>query len=143
MKKLLAVCLTILTLFTCTACQAYTLTDMLPKLIDAKTQLPEITAIHVVRLSDGATVSLTEAAALNEMMLHVDGIQCAREDGEPDDREKLYEIHFVTATDEVLLNVWGTEEFTMGAYTYLAVRGGMDLFYLNNLFTEALVQTEG
>ncbi len=134
-KWLLALC-TLLTL-TLTACQAYTLTDLLPELIARETQLPEITEITVVRLSDSASVTLTEAGALNEMMLHVDGIQCAREDGEPNDREKLYEIHFVTAGETTVLGVWDTEVFTLGEHTYLAVRGGVDLFYLGALFQTA------
>ncbi len=134
MKKLLSLCLAALTLLTFTACQAYTLTDLLPQLIARETQLPEITEITVVRMADGAVVTLTEAGELNEMMLHVDGIQCAREDGEPDDREKLYEIHFVTAAETTVLHVWGNEVFTLGEHTYLAVRGGVDLFYLGALF---------
>ncbi len=134
MKKWLIACLSCLLLFT--GCQAYTLTDLLPALVSMETQLPEITEITVVRLSDDASVTLTEAAALNEMMLHVDGIQCAREDGEPKDRVKLYNIYFTTAVESTELGVWDTEVFTMGAYTYLAVRGGMDMYYLNSLFAE-------
>lgn len=125
-----------------TGCRAYTLTDYLPELIVKETQLPGITSISVKRLSDGAEVILTEAGALNKMMLHVEGIQGSRTE-ESLDRfsEKyppLYEITFTENNMATTLVVCGDEEFYMAGYSWLAVRGGMDLFYLDSLFAEAL-----
>ena len=128
-----------------TGCRAYTLTDYLPQLIVPETQLPGITSIEVKRLSDGASVVLTEAAALNKMMLHVDGIQGVRTE---ETLEKFsaeyppqYEIIFCESDMAITLVVCGDEEFYMAGYSWLAVRGGMDLFYLDSLFAEALENT--
>ena len=128
-----------------TGCRAYTLTDYLPQLIVPETQLPGITSIEVKRLSDGASVVLTEAAALNKMMLHVDGIHGVRTE---ETLEKFsaeyppqYEITFCESDMAITLVVCGDEEFYMAGYSWLAVRGGMDLFYLDSLFTEALENT--
>ena len=132
----------VLALVLLTGCRAYTLTDHLPVLISRETQLPEITAIEVKRLLDGAAVVLTEAGDLNEMMLHVEGIQGSRtEESLEKFSEKYppqYEITFVTSDTATTLVVCGDEEFYLAGYSWLAVRGGMDLFYLDMLFTKAL-----
>ena len=125
-----------------TGCRAYTLTDYLPVLISRETQLPEITSIEVKRLSDDASVVLTEAGDLNKMMLHVEGIQGSRtEESLEKFGEKYppqYEITFVTSDLATTLVICGDEEFYLAGYSWLAVRGGMDLFYLDMLFAEAL-----
>ena len=132
----------VLALVLLTGCRAYTLTDYLPDLISRETQLPEITSIEVKRLSDDASVILTEAGDLNEMMLHVEGIQGSRtEESLEKFSEKYppqYEITFVTSDTATTLVVCGDEEFYLAGYSWLAVRGGMDLFYLDMLFTKAL-----
>lgn len=137
LSRLLPVLFVILTL---TGCRAYTLTDYLPDLIVKETQLPGITSIVVKRLSDGAEVTLTEASKLNEMMLHVEGIQGSRtEESLEKFGEKyppLYEITFIETDKAVTLVVCGDEEFYMAGYSWLAVRGGMDLFYLDSLFAD-------
>jgi len=146
MRRILSrLLLFLLALVLLTGCKAYTLTDYLPALIDRETQLPGITSIEVKRLSDGASVILTDAAALNEMMLHVDGIQGVRTE---ETLEKFagtyppqYEITFCESDMAVTLTVCGDEEFYMAGYSWLAVRGGMDLFYLDALFAEALENT--
>ncbi|MBQ8642954.1 MAG: hypothetical protein IJ480_12145 [Clostridia bacterium] len=123
-----------------TGCKAYTLTDYLPDLIVKETQLPGITSITVKRLSDGAGVTLTEASALNEMMLHVEGIQGSRTEESLETFSETYpaqyEIQFTDASGSVVLTVCGEEEFHMAGYSWLAVRGGMDLFYLDSLFAQ-------
>ena len=123
-----------------TGCRAYTLTDYLPVLISRETQLPQITSIIVKRLDDNAEVILTEAADLNKMMLHVDGIQGVRTE---ETLEKFsaeyppqYEITFCESDMAITLVVCGDEEFYMAGYSWLAVRGGMDLFYLDSLFAD-------
>jgi len=137
LSRLLPVLFVILTL---TGCRAYTLTDYLPDLIVKETQLPGITSIVVKRLSDGAEVTLTEASKLNEMMLHAEGIQGSRtEESLEKFGEKyppLYEITFIETDKAVTLVVCGDEEFYMAGYSWLAVRGGMDLFYLDSLFAD-------
>ncbi len=137
LSRLLPVLFVILTL---TGCRAYTLTDYLPDLIVKETQLPGITSIVVKRLADGAEVTLTEASKLNEMMLHAEGIQGSRtEESLEKFGEKyppLYEITFCEADMATTLTVCGDEEFYMAGYSWLAVRGGMDLFYLDSLFAD-------
>ena len=130
----------LLALVLLTGCKAYTLTDYLPVLISRETQLPQITSIIVKRLDDNAEVILTEAADLNKMMLHVEGIQGSRtEESLETFGEKyppLYEITFIETDKAVTLVVCGDEEFYMAGYSWLAVRGGMDLFYLDSLFAD-------
>ena len=137
LSRLLPILLTLLLLV---GCRAYTLTDYLPDLIVKETQLPGITSIEVKRLSDGAVVILTEAADLNEMMLHVDGIQGARTEETlekfSETSPPLYQIAFCESDMAVTLTVCGDEEFYLGGYSWLAVRGGMDLFYLDALFAD-------
>ena len=76
------------------------------------------------------------------MMLHVEGIQGSRtEESLEKFSEKYppqYEITFVTSDTATTLVVCGDEEFYLAGYSWLAVRGGMDLFYLDMLFTKAL-----
>ena len=141
MKKILSCLLPfLLALLVMTGCRAYTLTDYLPVLISRETQLPQITSIIVKRLDDNAEVILTEAADLNKMMLHVEGIQGSRtEESLETFGEKyppLYEITFIETDKAVTLVVCGDEEFYMAGYSWLAVRGGMDLFYLDSLFAD-------
>ena len=141
MKKILSRLLPfLLALLVMTGCRAYTLTDYLPVLISRETQLPGITSIVVKRLADGAEVTLTEASELNKMMLHVEGIQGSRtEESLETFGEKyppLYEITFIETDKAVTLVVCGDEEFYMAGYSWLAVRGGMDLFYLDSLFAD-------
>lgn len=141
MKKILSCLLPLLlALLVLTGCRAYTLTDYLPDLISRETQLPQITSIIVKRLDDNAEVILTEAADLNKMMLHVEGIQGSRtEESLETFGEKyppLYEITFIETDKAVTLVVCGDEEFYMAGYSWLAVRGGMDLFYLDSLFAD-------
>jgi len=141
MKKILSCLLPfLLALLVMTGCRAYTLTDYLPVLISRETQLPQITSIIVKRLDDNAEVILTEAADLNKMMLHVEGIQGSRTEETLDKfGEKyppLYEITFIETDKAVTLVVCGDEEFYMAGYSWLAVRGGMDLFYLDSLFAD-------
>lgn len=141
MKKILSRLLPLLlALLVMTGCRAYTLTDYLPVLISRETQLPQITSIIVKRLDDNAEVILTEAADLNKMMLHVEGIQGSRtEESLETFGEKyppLYEITFIETDKAVTLVVCGDEEFYMAGYSWLAVRGGMDLFYLDSLFAD-------
>ena len=137
LSRLLPVLFVILTL---TGCRAYTLTDYLPDLISRETQLPQITSIIVKRLDDNAEVILTEAADLNKLMLHVEGIQGSRtEESLETFGEKyppLYEITFCETDMATTLTVCGDEEFYMAGYSWLAVRGGMDLFYLDSLFAD-------
>ena len=141
MKKILSCLLPfLLALLVMTGCRAYTLTDYLPVLISRETQLPQITSIIVKRLDDNAEVILTEAADLNKMMLHVEGIQGSRtEESLETFGEKyppLYEITFCESDMATTLTVCGDEEFYMAGYSWLAVRGGMDLFYLDSLFAD-------
>ena len=141
MKKILSRLLPLLlALLVMTGCRAYTLTDYLPDLISRETQLPQITSIIVKRLDDNAEVILTEAADLNKLMLHVEGIQGSRtEESLETFGEKyppLYEITFIETDKAVTLVVCGDEEFYMAGYSWLAVRGGMDLFYLDSLFAD-------
>ncbi len=141
MKKILSCLLPLLlALLVMTGCRAYTLTDYLPDLISRETQLPQITSIIVKRLDDNAEVILTEAADLNKLMLHVEGIQGSRtEESLETFGEKyppLYEITFIETDKAVTLVVCGDEEFYMAGYSWLAVRGGMDLFYLDSLFAD-------
>lgn len=141
MKKILSCLLPfLLALLVMTGCRAYTLTDYLPVLISRETQLPQITSIIVKRLDDNAEVILTEAADLNKLMLHVEGIQGSRtEESLETFGEKyppLYEITFIETDKAVTLVVCGDEEFYMAGYSWLAVRGGMDLFYLDSLFAD-------
>lgn len=141
MKKILSRLLPfLLALLVLTGCRAYTLTDYLPDLISRETQLPQITSIIVKRLDDNAEVILTEAADLNKLMLHVEGIQGSRtEESLETFGEKyppLYEITFCETDMATTLTVCGDEEFYMAGYSWLAVRGGMDLFYLDSLFAD-------
>ena len=141
MKKILSCLLPLLlALLVLTGCRAYTLTNYLPDLISRETQLPQITSIIVKRLDDNAEVILTEAADLNKLMLHVEGIQGSRtEESLETFGEKyppLYEITFIETDKAVTLVVCGDEEFYMAGYSWLAVRGGMDLFYLDSLFAD-------
>lgn len=141
MKKILSCLLPfLLALLVMTGCRAYTLTDYLPVLISRETQLPQITSIIVKRLDDNAEVILTEAADLNKLMLHVEGIQGSRTEESLDKfGEKyppLYEITFCETDMATTLTVCGDEEFYMAGYSWLAVRGGMDLFYLDSLFAD-------
>ena len=141
MRRILSCLLTVLfAICLLTGCRAYTLTDYLPDLINRETQLPGITSIEVKRLSDGAVVILTEAADLNKMMLHVDGIQGVRTEETLEKFSEtyppMYQIAFCESDMTIALIVCGDEEFYLGGYSWLAVRGGMDLFYLDALFAE-------
>lgn len=141
MKRILSGLLPLMLVFLMlTGCRAYTLTDYLPDLIVKETQLPGITSISVKRLADGAETVLTEAADLNKMMLHVEGIQGSRtEESLESFGEKYppqYEITFYESDMAVTLVVCGDEEFYMAGYSWLAVRGGMDLFYLDSLVAD-------
>ena len=144
-KNLIRLFSLMLALLLLVGCRAYTLTDYLPDLIDRSTQLPGITSIAVKRLSDDAEVLLTDAADLNKMMLHVEGIQGSRSE---ETLERFagtyppqYEITFCETDKAITLVVCGDEEFYMAGYAWLAVRGGMDLFYLDSLFAEALTNS--
>ena len=122
-----------------TGCQAYTLTDELPVLIDTQTQLPEITAIEVTRAADGCAVTLTEIGDLNNMMLQVDGIRGTKAKEEITRFTETYPVLYtvVFCKEDVALStlyICGEEEFYLNGYSWLAVRGGMDLLYLNSLF---------
>lgn len=125
-----------------TGCRAYTLTDELPVLIAPQTQLPEITAIEVTRAADGCAVTLTEIDDLNNMMLQIDGIRGTKTKEESarftETYPVLYTIDFYKE-DTVLptLYICGEEEFYLNGYSWLAVRGGMDLWYLDSLFPAA------
>lgn len=130
-----------LTLLLFTGCRAYSLTDELPPLIDPQTQLPKVTAISVTRASDGAVVTLTETADLNTMMLQLDGIRGSKTKEELTRFTKTYPIlytitFFVGDSAEPVLYVCGTEEFYRSDYSWLAVRGGVDLLYLESLFAQ-------
>lgn len=132
--------LTALTLLLFTGCRAYTLTDELPTLIDPQTQLPKVTAIEITRASDGANVMLTETAELNTMMLQLDGIRGTKNKSELTTFTENYPILYTITfheddTAEPSLYICGDEEFYHNGYGWLAIRGGMDLLYLDGLFT--------
>ncbi len=131
-----------LTLLLFTGCRAYSLTDELPTLIDPQTQLPKVTAISVTRASDEAVVTLTDTADLNTMMLQLDGIRGSRTKEELSTFTKTYPILYtitfsVGDTVEPSLYICGEEEFYRSGYSWLAVRGGVDLFYLESLFPQS------
>lgn len=138
MRRISLVLLIMLTLLLFTGCRAYTLTDQLPTLIDPQTQLPAVTTIVVTRASDGAVVTLTEVAELNTMMLQIDGIRGTTTKEELSQfTEKyplLYTIEFADVDEIFTLYVCGEEEFYCNGQGWLAIRGGMDLFYLEGLF---------
>lgn len=138
MKRYILVLFTF-TLLLFTGCRAYTLSDELPSLIDSQTQLPKVTAIAVTRASDDTTITLTDTAELNTMMLQLDGIRGTKSKAElatfTETYPVLYTITFYEDdTADPTLYVCGEEEFYHNGYSWLAIRGGMDLFYLEGLF---------
>lgn len=131
-----------LTLLLFTGCRAYSLTEELPTLIDPQTQLPTVTAIEVTRTSDGATVSLTEISELNTVMLQLDGIRGTKTKEEFSAFTETYPVLYTITfhkddTAEPTLYVCGEEEFYHNGYSWLAIRGGVDLWYLDSLFPDA------
>lgn len=142
MLRRLSILLLLVTTLLLTGCQAYTLTDELPLLIDPQTQLPEITAIEVTRAADGCAVTLTEIGDLNNMMLHVDGIRGTKTKEESTRFTETYPVLYtiVFHKEDVAMStlyICGEEEFYLNGYSWLAVRGGMDLWYLDSLFPAA------
>jgi len=132
---ILALCAVLLT-----GCTSYMLTDQLPTLMNQDTQMPEITSIDVVRLSDNAVVTLESIDKLTEMINHITGIQCIRT-RQPiasyaEQYPLQYEIIFRTANGSTELYVSASTEFYLENYSYSALSGGIDFFYLDYMFAD-------
>jgi len=138
MIPLLAILLSLLLL--CTACSVYTLDAYLPPLMDDNTLLPCLTKITVIRASDGAQATLTDPLDLSTMLLQLEGIQCVRDrvslEQFSEEYPLVYTLKFYATTGETTLYICGDEEFYLGRYSYLALRSGVDFYYLNSLFSD-------
>lgn len=130
-----AILLSLLTLTGCDAPGVYKMNDVLPPLIDIKTQYPCLERITVVQVSTGKTLELTEPDDLDKLRMQFEGIKAIREkyDG---GLSFLYEVTFTATDRELTLSIASGEKYVMDGYLYDVMVAGIDLYYLDSLFAE-------
>ncbi len=125
----------------CASLKSYTLGDVLPSALDDATLLSPIDSVHILRVSDGAEITVT-GTDVELLMLTFDGIPCMRRKAA--DTATDYTLTF-TMTDKTdvrppLHIVIGTGEhfpyFLYGGYEYEPVNMRFDLTYIVGLFAD-------
>ena len=130
-----AILLSGLLLIGCDAPGVYRMDDVLPPLIDAKTQYPYVESITVEQASSGKTLELTAPAELDKLRMQFEGIKAIREKTEGE-TEYLYRVTFFTTDGEMQLFIVSGEQYVMDGYLYEIMRAGIDLVYFDSLFAE-------
>lgn len=139
-KHCLLFCTALLCVLLCTGC-AVSLTDALPPLDDSVTKLQNVTSVTICRHTDNAQVTLTDPMALDALYMQLDGIRGTREKMELgtylEEYPPLYTIVYADENGVIdVLILSGETTFFYSGYVYDAMRGGADLYYFDNLFTE-------
>lgn len=139
-KRLFSLLAALLILCQLTGC-AVSLSDALPPLDDATTKTQNVTTVTVRRYADEAVFTITDPVALDTLYSQLSGIRGTRKKMEVreylDTYPPLYMITFADgngAVAELLLTNETT--FYYDGYAYDALRGGADLLYFANLFSE-------
>ena len=134
-----AVCAVVMIL--CAACgglKTYTLSELIPPVLDDATLLPVLASVTVTRVSDGAAVTL-EGREVETLMLCFDNVVCTQE--KKTGAAGAYVVSF-ERTDEVQapsMVIDGVKDgyataFEIGGYRYVTVNMTADLTYLLSLF---------
>ena len=139
-KRLFSLLAALLILCQLTGC-AVSLSDALPPLDDAAKKTQNVTTVAVRRYADEAVVTITDPVALDTLYSQLSGIRGTREKMEAreylDTYPPLYMISFADGNGAVAdLLLTDETTFYYDGYAYDALRGGADLLYFANLFSE-------
>ena len=137
MKKIalfLALLFCAMLLVSCDAPGVTVLDSLFPPLTDTTTGYTVVTEIRVTKLITGETVSFTEPVEINNFHLRLEGIKCIR-DKKFDEIQPLYNIAFFTADGIDSFDVCTEKDYIVGEYHYEAMRSGIDMMYLEGLFS--------
>lgn len=115
----------------------YQLDDIIPKLMDTKTQYPYTTSVVVEKDSTGERLDYTEGTDHDKIRMQFEGIKCYRDKlTESDDYEDgvQYTVTFVTTDGEVAIEVISKDTCIIDGYVYHAMTSGIDILFFDNLF---------
>ena len=136
LKKIIALIsltLAAVLLVSCDAPGVTVLDELLPPLTEKTTGYTVTESIVVTRLSTGESVEFTTPAEVETFHQRLEGIKCIR-DKETADQPTRYYLTFFTAETAETLSVATEKDFYFGEYHYEAMRGGIDMVYLDSLF---------
>ena len=130
---IISILLAAVLLASCDAPGVVVLDEQLPPLTEKTTGYTVTESIVVTRLSTAETVSFTTPTEMETFHQKMEGIKCVREKG-ANGLLPRYTITFFTAETAVTVTVLSEKNFLLGETYYEAMRGGMDMVYLDSLF---------
>ena len=136
LKKIIALIsltLAAVLLVSCDAPGVTVLDKLLPPLTEKTTGYTVTESIVVTRLSTGETVEFSTPAEMETFHQRLEGIKCIRDKNNAGEPVRYY-ITFFTSDAAETLSVVNEKDFFFGDYHYEAMRGGIDMVYLDSLF---------
>ena len=142
MKRFLLFCaVSVLLCLAGCSLRTYTMDEILPDAADAVTLLPQIDAVTVTRVSDGAAVTVS-GTDVETLMLVFENMTCTRKKAaeradvytlsfamtDPADARPVLYIEKIASTGELV--------FKYGEYDYFLVNTVLDTAYIESLFAE-------
>ena len=132
---LISLLLAAVLLVSCDAPGVTVLDELLPPLTEKTTGYTVTQSIVVTRLSTDESVEFSTPAEMETFHQRLEGIKCIK-DKDTSGLLPRYTITFFTSETAETVFVASEKDFIVGELHYEAMRGGIDMVYLDSLFPE-------